>query len=58
MRKEEVENAIWMPKNGKSPGVDDIPAEILKHGGPRDIKNALTVVCQKNWTSGQWPTRT
>ena len=38
----------------KLPGVDDIPAEILKHGGP-GIIDALTVVCQKIWTSGQWP---
>jgi hypothetical protein len=41
-------------KDGKSPGVDNIPAEILKHGGPVII-DALTVVCQKIWTTGQWP---
>ena len=35
-------------------GVDNIPAEILKHGGP-GIIDALTVVYQKIWTSGQWP---
>ena len=28
--KEEVEKAIHMPKNGKSPGVDNISAEILR----------------------------
>ena len=43
-----------MLKNGKSPGVDNISAEILKYGGPGVI-NALTAVCQKIWTSGQWP---
>ena len=37
-------------KNDKSPGVDDIPAEVLRHGGP-GIIDALTVVCQKIWTS-------
>ena len=31
-----------------------MPAEVLKHGGP-GIIDALTVVCQKIWTSGQWP---
>ena len=40
-----------MPKNAKSPGVT---GENLKHGGPHAI-DVLTVVCQKIWTSGQWP---
>ena len=41
--KEEVEKAIRMLKDGKSPGVENIPAEILKHGG-QSIIDALTVV--------------
>ena len=41
-------------KDGKPPGVDNITAEILKHGGPCIIDN-VTVVCQNIWTSGQWP---
>ena len=32
-------------------GVDNIPADILKYGGP-GIIDILTVVCQKIWTSG------
>ena len=40
--KEEVEKALGMLKDGKSPGVDNIPAYILKHGGP-GIIDALTV---------------
>ena len=33
--KEEVDKAVWVLKNGKSPGVDNIQAEVLKkHGGP------------------------
>ena len=47
--KEEVEKAVWMLKNNKSPRVDNIPAEALKHGGPGTI-DALTIVSQKNWT--------
>ena len=43
-----------MLKDGKSPRVDSIPADILKDGGP-GIIDALTVVCQKIWTKGQWP---
>ena len=50
--KEEVEKAARMLKDGKSPGVDNIPAEILKHGGP-GIVDVSTVVCQKIWTRGQ-----
>ena len=32
--KDEVEKAIRMLKKDKSPGVENIPAEILKYGGP------------------------
>ena len=31
--KEEVGKAVRMLKTDKSPGVDNIPAEVLKHGG-------------------------
>ena len=48
--KEEVQKA----DRRKSPGVDNIPADILKRGGP-GIIDALTVVCPKIWTSEQWP---
>ena len=35
-------------KAGKSPGVDNIPSELLKNGG--EVKTtALTVICQKIW---------
>ena len=50
---EDIAKAVRMLKDGKSPGVDNIPAEILKHGGS-GIVDTLTVVCQKIWTSGQW----
>ena len=32
--KEEVEKAAQMLKNDQSPGVDNIPVEVLNHGGP------------------------
>ena len=53
--KEEVEEAIRSLKAGKSPGVDNIPAELIKHGGPEMIK-ALTTICQRIWDTKQWPT--
>ena len=51
---EEVEKAVRMLKDGKAPGVDNIPAEILKHGGP-SILDTLTIVCQQIPTSRQGP---
>ena len=33
MLKEGVEEAVLSLKAGKSPGVDNIPSELLKHGG-------------------------
>ena len=38
IHEEEVEKAKRMWKNGKSPGVDNIPAEFLKYGGPTVVK--------------------
>ena len=52
--KAEVERAVRMLKDGKSPGVGSIPAEILKHVGP-GIIDTLTALCQKTWNSWQWP---
>ena len=52
LRIQEIEKTIRMLKNGKFPGVDNIPAAILKRGG-LSVINALTVICRKSWTSGQ-----
>ena len=49
--KEDVNKAVLMLKDGRSPGLDNIPPEIQKHGG-HGIIDALTVVCHKIWTSG------
>ena len=51
---EEVEEAVRSLKGGKSPGIDNIPAELIKYGGPEMIK-ALTIICQRIWTSKEWP---
>ena len=53
--KEEVEAAIKKLKTGKSPGVDNIPAELIKSGGT-ETATALTALCQRIWEEKTWPT--
>ena len=52
--KEEVEAAVWSLKLGKSPGVDNVPSELVKNGD-REVVKALTALCQwiGNRKSGQ-----
>ena len=52
--REEVEAALRSLKSGKSLGVDNIPAEILKHGGEATV-DMLTIICNKIWQTGEWP---
>ena len=49
---EEVEEAVHGLKAGKSPGVDNIPSELLKNGG--EATTVLTI-CQKILETKQWP---
>ena len=53
--REEVEAAVKYLKGGKSPGNDNIPAELIKNGGEAMI-SALTIICNKIWETGEWPT--
>ena len=53
--RKEVEAAVQLLKNGKSAGVDNIPAELVQAGG-EIIFIALTTICNKIWQSGEWPT--
>ena len=50
----EVEEAVRNLKLGKSPGVDNIPAELLKHGGA-EVTKSLTKLCQKIFENKIWP---
>ena len=50
MLKEEVEAAVRSLPAGKSPGVDNVPSELLSSGGEEAVK-ALTVLCQKIWNA-------
>ena len=49
----EVEEALRTLKGGKSPSVDNIPAELLKHSSPETIK-VLTTLCQRIWKTKEW----
>ena len=53
--REEVEAAVKYLKGGKSPGDDNIPAELIKNGGEAMI-SALTIICNNIWETGEWPT--
>ena len=53
--REEVEAAVKSLKKGKSAGVDNIPAELLQQGGEAMV-NALLIICNKIWRTGEWPT--
>ena len=52
--KEEVEKAIKKLKIGKAPGIDNIPSELLRHGGEQTIA-AITTLCQKILEQKNWP---
>ena len=52
--KHEIEKAISKLKNGKSPGLDGIPAECLKANGNQAVR-ALHSLCCKIWETCQWP---
>ena len=50
-----MEAAVQSLKKGKSAGVDNIPAELVKAGG-EDVITALTTICNKISQTGEWPT--
>ena len=50
----EVEAAIQALKMGKSAGIDNIPAELIKAGGHIVIQILLDI-CNKIWETGIWP---
>ncbi|GFR65263.1 endonuclease-reverse transcriptase [Elysia marginata] len=50
----EVEAAIKDLKAGKSPGLDNIPAEIIKNSGEMGIKALHHLFCQI-WKQQEWP---
>ena len=53
--REEAEAAVKLLKKGKSAGVDNILAELLQQGR-ESVVNALFIICNKIWRTGEWPT--
>ena len=49
-----IETAIKSQRDGKSPGCDGIPAEMIKAAGEEGVRVYLSL-CRKIWNSGQWP---
>ena len=54
--REEVGAAVKCLKGGKSPGDDNIPPELIKNGREAMI-STLTIICNKIWENGEWPTQ-
>ena len=54
MLREEAKEAVRSLKAGKSPGVDNIPSELLKNGGEA-ITPVLTAIRQKMLETKKWP---
>ncbi|XP_066285795.1 uncharacterized protein [Branchiostoma lanceolatum] len=46
--RDEVADAVRSMKLGKSPGIDNIPAELLRHGG-EVVKDRYHELCRKIW---------
>ena len=53
--RKDVEAAVQSLNTGKSVGVGNIPAELVKTGG-EDVITALTTISDKIWQIGEWPT--
>ena len=52
--RQEVESAITKLKCGKAAGVDNVPAELITHGG-QPVVEVLHAICNKIWETGKWP---
>ena len=50
--REEVEAALKSLKKGKSPGIENIPGELVQAGGDAVI-SALHKICNKIWQTGE-----
>ncbi|XP_071807997.1 uncharacterized protein [Asterias amurensis] len=50
----EVEQAIKRMRSGKSPGFDNIQAELLKESGTEGVE-AIHRLCCKIWKINEWP---
>ena len=53
VQREEVEEAVYNLKAGKSPGVHNIPSELLMNGSDATT-TVLAAICQKIWEKKEW----
>ena len=51
---DEVRDAVRKLKKGKSPGADNIPAELVTNAGDISCK-LLRKICTEVWNKGKWP---
>ena len=49
----EIEMAIKQMKDGKSPGLDNIPVELIKHSS-QSTKTTILKLCEKIWKECEW----
>jgi len=54
--RQEIEEAVRKLKCNKSPGTDNIPAELLKAGG-ENMVDILLKICNLTLKTGEWPTK-
>ena len=52
---EEVRKALKALSNGKSPGSDGIPIELLKEVDEEAVLKVLPAICQQIWIKRVWP---
>ena len=50
--RQEVESAIKTLKCGKAAGVDNVPAELITHGG-QPVVEVLHAICNKIWETSK-----
>jgi len=51
---DEFDKALSEPKNVKSEGIDNIPAELLKASGSTE-RHELFDICKQIYNHGEWP---
>ena len=52
IRRHEIDTAVHSLKIGKSPGIDNIPAELIRTGDDKII-DVLTTICNSIWKTGK-----
>ncbi len=50
----EVKNAVNHLRKGKAPGIDNIPAELIKESGEEGLR-VMHMLCNKIWQQKAWP---